>query len=300
MTGNDKVETVAADTNIIRQVTPRRYLTVLEGLRGRSIAILPMVDEELRRELRTQAGDHIRDKCRSANIKSLEVIDAAAVAAGLMAGEWWAEERKRNDSTYIYLPDRGERRYSVCATRLPKAAFDETNNNDLWIYAQAWAHDIDVLASRNRNTISKPELKRHFALRGFASPPISIRGLYEHTAVIAETENRDIADVALEAVLGAVIPEAWNSGKTDKVRQSCGYFATALSLSERREASIASEENHLVNAVRRGLKASGPPEFTRLCEKAYATRPHIARETEARYQNRRKALMQEFEIELGW
>ena len=38
---------IAADTNLLRHPTPRRYLTVFEALRNRRVVVLPAVDAEL-------------------------------------------------------------------------------------------------------------------------------------------------------------------------------------------------------------------------------------------------------------
>ncbi len=89
------------------------------------------------------------------------------------------------------------------------------------IYAQAWAHGINILAGRNRRSIVRKELERHFAALDHPRPPIEVRNLYEHTSAVAETERRDIPDAALEAMLCAVIPENWTSGKHVGVRSSC-------------------------------------------------------------------------------
>ena len=82
-----RAEAVAADTNILRHPTPRRYLTALEELRGRRIAILPMVDHELQVQLDLQAADHVRGRCRQKGLRHEKDIDAAAEAANTTAGQ---------------------------------------------------------------------------------------------------------------------------------------------------------------------------------------------------------------------
>ena len=85
MTGD--AAAVAADTNLIRHPTPRRYLTALEMVRGRRVAILPMVDRELRVQLPRQAAAHIRGLCGQGGTGAGET-GAAASAAARAALEW--------------------------------------------------------------------------------------------------------------------------------------------------------------------------------------------------------------------
>ncbi len=54
---------VAADTNPLRHPTARRYLAAMEALRGRRVAILPMVDREPMGQLPSQACKHLRKLC---------------------------------------------------------------------------------------------------------------------------------------------------------------------------------------------------------------------------------------------
>ncbi len=79
---------VAADTNIIRNPTPQRYLPAFEDLRGRRIAILPVVDEELRSELPSQAVDSIPKRCRRAKVRDLVSVKATMEAAILVVEKW--------------------------------------------------------------------------------------------------------------------------------------------------------------------------------------------------------------------
>ena len=136
---------IAVDTNLIRNTTPRRYITALEGLRGRRIAILPMVDRELRGQLRSQASKHIERRCRERGIENLRKINAATKAASRAVGEWWEEERVSNRSIFTHMPDLGEDSYGDLESSLPGIAFTDTNNGDRMIYAQAWAHNIEFV-----------------------------------------------------------------------------------------------------------------------------------------------------------
>ncbi len=98
---------VAADTNLVRHSTPRRYLTVMEDLRGRRIAILPTVAHELRGHIPLQAAAYVRGICERDERWSGGQIQTAARAVGGAAVEWWEDWRLRNDSVYEHVPDLG-------------------------------------------------------------------------------------------------------------------------------------------------------------------------------------------------
>jgi len=226
--GMTEADFVAADPNLIRHPTTRRYLTAIEDLRGRRVAILPMVDRELRGQLPMQAGGHIQRACaRSGKLTAIETA-AAARAAGAAALEWWMGERTRNSTAYMHLQDLGEARYGQASAVLPEDAFADDSPNDRLIYAQAWTHGVDVLASRNRHTIVREELEAHFAKLGYPRPPVTVRNLYEHTCAIAVNERRERSDIALEAMLAAVVPNSWTPDGTGRVIGSCEMFIRNL------------------------------------------------------------------------
>ena len=281
---------VAADTNIVRQPTPRRYLTALEELRGRSVAILPMVRRELEDHLPMQASEYIQGHRRRNRNWSPEETDAAAVAASDAAYRWWRGEGLRNDTAYLFFPHLDSENYRHAAAALPGAAFTDRNGNDQQIYAQAWVHGIDVLASRNRRTIYREVLARHFSARGLPNPPVAVLGLFEHTKTLAESEGRPLPEVAFEAVLGAVIPETWPdepvSGSIELVEISCRRFIDNLSLSEGgAPGSFAAEENELAFLMKEELEAvaENAGRFLNRCNEAWESRPQTARDTEKRY-----------------
>ncbi len=78
---------VAADTNLVRHSTPRRYLTVLEDLRGCRIAILPTVAHELRGHIPLQAAAYVRGICeRDGKWTGSQIQTAARASAGAAVG----------------------------------------------------------------------------------------------------------------------------------------------------------------------------------------------------------------------
>ncbi len=284
---------IAPDTNLLRNPSPRRYLAALEALRGRRIAILPLVAHELTMKIPEAAADDVRRLCRRKGIGNATDVDVAIDEAVEAAARWLPDERVRNDSVYLHLPDLGIPRYRSYSGRLPGDAFTDRNGNDRIIYAQAWAHGLDVLGSRNRTSILLPLLEEHFTALGHPEPPVTVRGLFDHTAHIARTEGKPIADVALEAVLGAVIPDAWTSDHTVQVMNSCASFIGNLALSSGRRDSMASVENQLVSLLNQCIGQSSYEEFAQHCERAHANRPIIARETEMRYHRKVRTAVRE-------
>ncbi len=284
---------IAPDTNLLRNPSPGRYLAALEALRGRRIAILPLVAHELRMKIPEAAADDVRRLCRWKGIGSTADVDVAIDEAVEAAAGWLPDERGRNDSVYLHLPDLGIPRYRSFSGRLPGDAFTDRNGNDRIIYAQAWAHGIDVLGSRNRTSILLPLLEEHFTALGHSTPPVTVRGLFDHTAHISRTEGRAMADVALEAVLGAVIPDAWTSDHTVQVMSSCAGFIGNLALSSGRRDSMASLENQLVSLLNQCIGQFSHEEFAKHCERAHANRPVIACETEMRYHRKVRTAVRE-------
>ena len=179
---------VAADTNLLRHPTPRRYITAIEALRGHQITILPSVDTKLRRHLPIQAAKHIEQLARTRNLEADPRIAAALREAAGAALEWWETERKRNDSVYAYVSARDDKTYGRIAAELPDEAFTDEHDTDRWIYAEAMVHGVNVLASRNRETIIAEVLQEHFEARG-GEPPVTVRSLWEHTSALAAVER---------------------------------------------------------------------------------------------------------------
>ena len=127
---------IAADTNLLRHPTPRRYLTVFEALRNRPVVVLPAVDAELHKHLPIQARDYIESTAKRQGVNNGEKLRAAKAAAANAASNWWRQERERNDSAYIYAPDYGHEAYAEIVAQLPGAAFTDEKDSDQWIYAE--------------------------------------------------------------------------------------------------------------------------------------------------------------------
>ncbi len=280
---------VAADTELVRHSTPRRCLTVLEDLRGRRVAILPTVAHELRGRIPLQAAAYVRGIRERDGKWSGSQIQTAARAAGAEAAEWWEDWRLRNDSIHEHVPDPGTSHYSLTVASLPDEAFLDTDGNDQLVHAQAWAHGIDILASRNRRSVVRKELERHFAALDGPLPPIEVRNLHEHTTAVAGTERRDVSEVALEAMPFAVIPEDWTSGKHVGVRSSCDRFIRNLNTAPGRRVRMTAEGNTLSRMLDRAVQRLGHAAFIERCEAAYAIRPAAAREAGKRFHGRTRA-----------
>ena len=190
-----KSASVAADTNLLRHPTPRRYITTIEALRSRPIVILPSVNRELFKHLPIQAGEHTDRMARRKGLGEDDRIEGAKSAAAAAALQWWRGERERNDSVYLHVPEQETEDYAATAARLPGEAFTDDNDTDRWIYAEAMVHGVDVLASRNRNTILTEVLEEYFAARGQPTPPVAVRSLWEHTNARGSANDGDGAVV---------------------------------------------------------------------------------------------------------
>ena len=276
---------IAADTNLLRHPTPRRYLTVFEALRNRPVVVLPAVDAELHKHLPIQARDYIESTAKRQGVDNGEKLRAAKAAAAGAASNWWRQERERNDSAYIYAPDYGHETYAEIVAQLPGAAFTDENDSDQWIYAQAMAHDIDMLASRNRHTILSEVLHEHFVAQGHESAPVTVKSLWEHTATVARTERRPIADLALETMLCAIIPESWtpSAERAAELKWSAERFIRNLRTRTKPRGTPDPDREKLAHTLHRTVKDIDERSIIDLANTACAISPDKARDTEMRY-----------------
>ena len=284
------LESVAADTNLLRQPTTRRYITAMESARKRQIIILPTVDHELKRHLPTQMGEHL-DSLATRDGKTEDPrLGEAKARGGDAAGLWWNEERQRNQSVYRFATERDWRQYSRTIASLPSAAFTDKSTNDQSIYAEAIVHGANVLSTRNRNTIIEEVLTEYFQREGYAEAPVVLRNLWQQTVAIAKAERRATNEVALETVLCAVIPEAWTATTAHalNVRRSVDKFTENLRV-QAKEKQVDPEREKLVHTLHSFTKSLGEAQFLARCETAYGIRPEAARTSEMRFHEHTRA-----------
>ena len=284
------LEPVAADTNLLRQPSTRRYITAMELARKRQIIILPTVDHELKRHLPTQMGEHL-DSLATRDGKTEDPrLGEAKARGGDAAGLWWNEERQRNQSVYRFATERDWRQYSRTIASLPSAAFTDKSTNDQSIYAEAIVHGANVLSTRNRNTIIEEVLIEYFQREGYAEAPVVLRNLWQQTVAIAKAERRATNEVALETVLCAVIPEAWTATTAHalNVRRSVDKFAENLRV-QAKEKQVDPEREKLVHTLHSFTKSLGEAQFLARCETAYGIRPEAARTSEMRFHEHTRA-----------
>ena len=268
-----KAVSVAADTNLLRHPTPRRYITTIEALRSRPIVILPSVNRELYKHLSIQAGEHIDRMARHKGLGEDERIEESKTVAAAAALQWWRGERERNDSVYLHVPEQKAEDYAATAARLPGEAFTDDNDTDRWIYAEAMVHGVDVLASRNRNTILIEVLEEYFAARGQPTPPVAVRSLWEHTAAVAKAERYAITEVAMETMLCAIIPDGWTASTNTAaaLKWSGERFIKNLRTREHPRERPDPEREKLGHLLHRTLSRMGQ---ARLLGRANARTPH--------------------------
>ena len=280
-----KIASVAADTNRLRHPTPRRYLTTIEALRSRPIVILPSVNRELLKHLPIQAGENTDRMAKRKELSEDDKIEGAKTAAAAAALQWWQGERERNDSIYLHVPEQETEAYATTAARLPGEAFTDDNDTDRWIYAEAMVHDVDVLASRNRNTILTEVLEEYFAARGQPTPPVAVRSLWEHTATVAKAERQAITAVAMETMLCAIIPDGWTASANTAaaLKWSGERFIKNLRTRERPRDRPDPEREKLAHLLHRTLSRMGQARLIERANAAFAKLPEIARQSELRY-----------------
>ena len=284
------LEPVAADTNLLRQPTTRRYITTMESARGRQIIILPTVDHELKRHLPMQMGEHLDWLARSDKKTEHPMLGEAKAQGGNAAGLWWRDERQRNRSVYRFATERDWQEYSKAIASLPSAAFTDKNTNDQSIYAEAIVHGANVLSTRNRNTIIEEVLTEHFQREGYAEAPVVLRNLWQQTVAIAKAERRATNEVALETVLCAVIPEGWTATTAHafNVRKSVDRFTENLRV-QAKENAIDPEREKLVHILDSFTNSLGEAQFLARCETAYGLRPEAARTSAMRFDEHTRA-----------
>ena len=291
------LEPVAADTNLLRQPTTRRYITTMESARGRQIVILPTVDHELQRHLPAQVGEHL-DSLATRDGKTEDPrLGEAKAQGGKAAGSWWRDERQRNQSVYRFATERDWQEYARTVASLPSAAFTDKNTNDQSIYAEAIVHGANVLSTRNHNTIIVEVLTEHFQREGYADAPVTLRSLWQQTVAIARAERRAAHEVALETVLCAVIPEAWNATTAHafNVRNSAGIFIENLRV-QPKEKAIDPEREKLVHTLHSFTSSLGEAQFRARCETAYRLRPEAGRTSEMRFREYTRGAVQSTEL----
>ena len=212
-------------------------------------------------------------------------LDVAKTAAAAAALQWWRSERERNDFIYLHVPEREAEDYAATAARLPGDAFSDDNATDRWIYAEAAVHGVDVLASRNRNTIIIEVLAEYFAARGQPTPPVAVKSLFEHTAAVAKAERQAITEVAMETMLCAIIPDGWTAS-TDAaaaLKWSGERFIKNLRTRERPRGTPDPERAKLAHLLHRTLSRMGRARLVERANAAFAKLPDIARQSEMRY-----------------
>ena len=280
---------VAADTNLLLHPTPRRYLTVLEGLCSRPVAVLPSIDREVQELLPAQAMAHIRKTAEREGRTDEERVESEQEEAQGNATRWWEEERTSNLSCYTFTPDLGREHYMRWMRKAPEHAF--RNHSDWRIYAEAMAHSVNVLASQNRETTDVDAIEHYFRARGKGSVPVTVRTLWQHTIAVAESEGRAGRDVALETVLCAVVPEQWQETPVDVVRAMWSATRFKDNLSMQGSRSMAKKETGqepasddlLAHALHRALETTSSESALEKLRAAYVKRPHAARQSEAKY-----------------
>ena len=234
---------------------------------------------------RSRQPDTAEARARAQGTTDPEVLHKVKVTAGLGGRIWWESESKPNDSVYVHTPAFDTRRYARTVASLPSCAFLDEDKDDQTIYADAMNYGATVLVTHARATIIDELLERHFIAAGAAAPPVTVRSLWNETVAIAESENRDIDDVGLEAVLCAVVPERWDRAAATamEVHNAATGFVRALRSELKKPRNVDPDHEKLASVLTRMLTTTRLERFVTRCESAHARLPATARASEERY-----------------
>ena len=270
--------------------------------------VLPSVDRELQKHLPIQARDYIESMAEKQRLTDEQKIQLAKSTAASAASGWWRDERTRNDPCYVFAMDLGEEVYAQAVAQLPAAAFTDDNDSDQWIYAEAMAHDVNVLASDNRKTILTDVLEEHFRGKKQAQTPITVKTLWDHTVAVAAAEGRKIGDVAVETVLCATVPNEWEPTprRAMAAKWSAEWFKENLRArgrprktpNEHDPEEAPKERDALAHTLHHALGALDEKSLIEKLSAAHAIRPRQARSAEGRYHERVRENVRKAGIEL--
>ena len=176
---------IAPDTNLVIAITSRRWLTVLQELRGEALIITPTVRAQVRDRMADLTDRAMRIRFRRHPPASARIAQAARMAAMQADDEWWENEQRRNDSAYTFIRFSAEeqRRVEIERMRLPSEAFTDTNGYDRRILAEAVVAGATLVSSHNMRSIDQElitEIARegHCAKVKIATPVETLDTLY--------------------------------------------------------------------------------------------------------------------------
>jgi len=272
---------IAVDTNLLINPTPRRLITAGIAQVGGTVIVTPTVDFQVRKNLITTTRKEVQRWFRRLppeNEPKRHEIEQTAVDS---ATDWWIEEGKRNDSIYV-MPS-GDRDLANRITheqrRLPEKAFDDDDQWDLVITAEAIALGVPLLVSQNFRFVDKELLEKEAkANRCGWVKLLHLKEFFEQV----RDENETATQCAFQTVVRAVRRNAPVS--REQLQGSARRFINNLKEAEKgwsKTEKISDELDQL-------FTEASPVQWKEWCELPLQHRVRQARETEKRFHERQR------------
>ena len=279
---------IAPDTNLVITITSRRWLTVLQELRGEALVITPTVRTQVRDRISDLTDRAMRIRFKRHPPASTRIAQAARMAAMQADDEWWENEQRRNDSAYTFIRFSAEeqRRVEIERMRLPSEAFTDTNGYDRRILAEAVVAGATLVSSHNMGSIDH-ELITKMAHEGqcadvkIATPVKTLDTLYKGI--------RHDADEALRMSLVASAIGVTRAATSDDWYEDIAGFVRSWQDLER-NIPIGRQ---LARRAEEVCAATTPRHWDHIRSRVLMHFPERARQSENRYHALREELMRE-------
>ena len=274
---------IAPDTNLLITVTPRRWLTVLQEMRGRRTVITPTVAHQVETRMGKLTERYMLSQFERHPPRDERSAKQAMIAAKQADLEWWLGERSRNDSAYEFITlstkERNEVRRELL--RLPALAFTDRDLEDMHIVAEAIVIGVLLIVSHNFSSITLSEIETEMAKGHCGS--IDIRRPRDAFELLCEQDGTDRS----QRLLDTFVATATDSGISGSPEMQVGSYIRAWS---RFEDNIP-DSHQLAELAERIYRTATLESWVVAKESA---RRHVtgnARRTETRYhQGRRRAV----------
>ena len=225
---------ITADTQLLRNATPRRFLSSLWELQGRALAVTPAVARELANNVGAAAErrwqnllEHDR---RDQNRHYDDVVYRRILEGARDAATAWIREELRQPGgiTEVLRTAEHDQAALAIARAMPAVCFtpttSENERNDRLIVGEAAAYGFRLLASENLASIRHGHVNSWLERQGHVSGPLVVR--LEDAMPARSRDPRDLDDAAFAAVPGAALPGA--EGSLERDRQAIERFIDVL------------------------------------------------------------------------
>ena len=235
---------VTADTQLLADPTPRRFLSSLWELRGSELAVTPTVARELATTVAGAEERHwqavLQHDLQQGNRRYDDGTYRAILNGTRAAATAWISRELEHPGglTAVQRTSGADRRALEIAKAMPTicfaAASEESEENDRRIVGEAAAYGFRLLASENPGSIRHDHVNEWLEAEGHTGGPLIVR-LHEAIPVRGRgASSRD--ETALQAVLGAALPTA--AGEPEADRQAIERFVHVLQQGHARQCGL--------------------------------------------------------------